>query len=208
MEKAEFELETGDITCFLAQWNRGETQALHGLMDRVYLELKDMARKMFVQECGNRTLTPTALINEVFLRFVNTSRFKADNRAQFFWFAGRLMRRILVDHARLKLTHKRGLGETVLCLDQVMGVSQNTGISLTTLISLDQALVRLKQLDQRQAQIIEMRYFAGLSLAEIAELLTISPTTIKREWRMARAWLAARLKSNTITTPQNVVPTS
>ncbi len=187
-----------DTTQLLNDMNNGHPNAMQHLMDAVYQELKGMACGLFASESANLTLNPTALVHEVFLRFVNTNRFQAQNRAQFFWFAGRLMRRILVDYARMKQTEKRGAGEAILSLDLIQTTAARDGLSPATMIALDEAINDLKDLDARGAHIVEMRFFAGLNLVETGALLGLSKTTVKREWQAAKAWLAARLRAASI----------
>ena len=193
----EIDLEQdGEITCFLKQWNNGDPKALEALLEQVYQELKQVARGLMAGENPGRTLSPTALVNEVYIRFISTERMRVENRAQFFWFVGRLMRRILVDYARSRLAARRGSGVCDVPLDKVLNLKAAQNISPTTLLALNEAMIALKGFDERQSRIVEMRFFAGLNLSEISELTGLSEPTIKREWRTARAWLGQRLKSS------------
>ena len=185
----------GEITCFLKKWNKGDPKALEALLEQVYLELKQVARGVMSGERTDRTLSPTALVNEVYIRFINADRMRVENRSQFFWFIGRLMRRVLVDHARSRQAVRRGSGVSDISLEKVHDLAGPCGLNPATLLALDQALNALKSFDERQCRIVEMRYFAGLNLAEISELTGLSEPTIKREWRTARAWLGQRLRS-------------
>ena len=182
--------ESGDVTQLLLAWRGGDQQALEQLMPRVYEELRRMAERSLRRERSGHTLHSTALVNEVYLRLVAQDRVHWQNRAQFLGIAGELMRRILVDHARKRQAAKRD-GGLRLTLDEGLTPVPDRGSAtrVVNLLALDDALHRLQELDPRQARIVELRYFAGLKVEETAEVLGLSPRTVKREWQMARAWL-------------------
>lgn len=182
----------GEITQIIQNFNKGNDQALKKIMPIIYQELRDAAGWHLRSESNDHTLQPTALINEVYVRLAENKKMKFNNRTQFFSFAGLLMRQILVDYGRARMTKKRGGGKAALRLDESQMVGRK-GITLPTLIALDQALTKLTEQDERQSRIIELRFFCGLSLAEMAAELDLSQTTIKREWRIAKHWLAREL---------------
>ena len=159
-------------------------------MPLVYRELKKIAARQLAAERPGHTLQATALVNEAYLRLVDQHSVDWRNRAHFFSIAAETMRRILVNHARSRRAEKRGAGATLLPLDEVTSFSDRREVDL---ILLDEALTRLAALDSVQARIVEMKFFAGLSNEEVAEVLSTSESTVKREWRSARAWLAAQL---------------
>jgi RNA polymerase sigma factor (TIGR02999 family) len=175
-----------EVTDLLIQWSEGDAEALERLMPLVFEELRHLARFHFQRETDGHTLQPTALVNEVYMRLVDQRRVQWDNRRQFFAFAATLMRRILVDHAKGRRAVKRGGDVRKVPLDEALGVSDAPDVDL---VALDEALSRLAAIDPRQARIVELRHFAGLGNEEIAEVLDISPTTVKREWKTARLWL-------------------
>ncbi len=181
------------ITDHLRAWNDADPEALRRLMPEVVDELRGLARRYFLRERSGHTLQPTALVNEVYLRLAGGQVGKLADRGQFFAFAARLMRQILVDHARGRRTSKRGGGLRKLSLDDVPFLSDRGGLDLETLLLVDNALDRLGALDPRQRSIVELRYFGGLTLPEIAEILGVSVPTIERSWRVARRWLAREI---------------
>jgi len=181
----------GRITRMLHQWRDGDTGALNTLMDEVYDELKSSARARLSSQKGG--FRPTALIHEVYLRARECRNPSFENRAHFFWYAGQMMRHILVDHYRGKNRIKRGAGASHTSLEEATPLPGRDDMDPTTILALDEALEELARLDARQARIIEMRFFAGLSLDEIAEVMGLSRMTISREQRLARIWLAERL---------------
>ena len=175
-----------DVTSVLKEWTAGEDRALEKLVPLVYRELRSLAASQLQGERPAHTLQPTALVNEVFLRLLDGRKVAWQNRAHFFALAARMMRRILVDHARARLAEKRGGGAVPLLLEASFDPAP---MSDRALLALDDALAALKRMDSRQCRIVELRYFAGLTLEETAELLGVSVATVKREWTMARAWL-------------------
>lgn len=174
------------ITHLLAAWRRGDEDALQQVMDRVYGELRAVAGNLFRHESGGHTLQPTALVNEAFLRLVDQERIDWKSRAQFFAVAARIMRRVLVDHARARAAAKRGgVGVRVTLEDASPGLA----VEAEQLLAIHDALERLARLDPQQARIVELRYFSGLTIAEVTRIIGVSQATVKREWSAARAWL-------------------
>jgi RNA polymerase sigma factor (TIGR02999 family) len=179
-----------EITQLLLAWSQGDRSALDRLIPLVYEELRRLAKRYMAQERPGHTLQTTALVNEAYLRLIDSSQVQWQNRAHFFAVSAQLMRRILVDFARDRRQLKRG-GETRrVSLDEALIVSEEPG---TDLVALDDALSALAALDQRQCQVVEMRFFGGMSVDETAEALKISPTTVRRDWTLARAWLHREL---------------
>lgn len=176
-----------EITGLLDRWNQGDQEALARLMPLILGDLRQIARKHLAQEPPGHTLQPTALVNEVYLRLKGRRSVTWQNRAQFFAFVAGMMRRILVDHARLRQTIKRGSGALRISLDETLRLPSED--KDPDLLALDEALKSLAAVDPRQSRIVEMRYFTGLSVDEVAEVEKISPTTVKREWRTAKLWL-------------------
>lgn len=185
-----------NITGFLASWNEGDRSGLDNAMSLMHDALKDAARRQMRSEGMAHTLQPTALVNEVYLKLSDQSNLKFENRSHFFYFAGRVMRQILVEHARAKKTAKRGSGEPLVYMEDPGELGDASGIDADTLLNLDQALTRLEQRDARQVRIVELRFFAGLSLEETAEFIQASITTVKREWTFAKRWLARELRGS------------
>lgn len=179
-----------DVTQLLQDWSQGDPAALERLIPFVFDDLRQMARRHFLREPSGHTLQPTALVNEVFLRLRGQRDFQWQNRDQFFAVAALLMRRILVDYAKGRHTQKRGEGLVMVPLEKAFNLAQAQNLDLE---ALDEALSRLAELDPRQAQIVDLRFFTGLKHEEIAELLKISVTTVKREWNSARIWLRREL---------------
>lgn len=169
---------------------RGEPDAMMELMPLVYDEVKQIAAAQLYRERKEHTLQPTALVNEVYLRLVDEDSRNWQSRAHFFGIVGRAMRQILVDHARAKQAAKRGGDRERISFSVAAQVGAEPGLDI---LDLDAALTELTALDERKAQVLELRYFAGLNKAEAAEVLGVSPTTVQNEWLMARAWLRSRL---------------
>jgi RNA polymerase sigma factor (TIGR02999 family) len=176
-----------DVTQLLINWSRGDQAALEQLMPLVYGELRRLAAAYLRRERSNHTLQSTALVNEAFLRMVQQHEVQWRNRAHFYGIAAQMIRRILVDYARSQHAEKRGSGAVKLELDAAMAVAQTA--PEVDLLALNDALDRLTLLDERQSRVVELRFFAGLSIEETAEVLHLSPASIKREWQTARAWL-------------------
>ncbi len=181
----------GEVTLLLRRIRDGQPGAEDQLIRLVYHELRRIAGACMRDERPGHTLQPTALIHEAWLRLADQSRVAWRDRAHFFGLAARMMRRILVDYARARLADKRGAGAPVLSLDWVEVDSSPR--KLDEILAVDEALERLRQLDPRQAQIVEMHYFAGMTVKETAEALGISPRTVDREWAFAGAWLRREL---------------
>lgn len=175
------------ITMMLQQLRNGDSSSIDDLLPLVYDELRRLASSYLSRERVNHTLQPTALVHEAYLRLIGQSEINWQNRAHFFGISARLMREILIDHARGKNRHKRG-GEfyTQIELDQAVSFAGNQPLNV---IAVDEAMVKLEALDSRQAKIVELKFFGGLTVEEIAEVMDISPATIKREWSTAKLFL-------------------
>jgi len=180
----------GDVTGLLLSWRRGDAEALDRLVPLVYDELRRVARRHLRREQPGHALQATALVHEVYLRLVDVDRLTLQNRTHFFAVAAKLMRQILVDHARRQQAAKRGGGATMVSLEDASPAAQPLSVDV---LALDQALDALSAIDARQGSVVELRFFAGLDIAETAEALGISPATVEREWAMAKAWLYRRL---------------
>lgn len=181
-----------DVTRLLVDWANGSEEALARLMPLVHRELLRLARRQMRRERPNHTLQPTALVNEAYLRLVDQRRAQWESRSHFYSVAANVMRRILVDHARKRRADKRGGGADELSFDESIGSLPEPPVSL---LELDDALRTLESLDPRQSRIVELKYFAGLNIEEIAELMNVSPRTVVRDWRTAKAWLGRELSS-------------
>ena len=174
------------ITDLLIGWSQGDKGTLDRLMPLVYNELRNVARHHLAAEDGRHTLESGALVNETYLRLVQQERVEWRNRAHFFAISARMMRRILVDHARQRRTEKRGGARPRLSLDQSLGLTEQKDLDV---VALDDALSALSKLDPQQAHVIELRFFGGLTIEETSEALNISPATVTRDWVTAKAWL-------------------
>jgi RNA polymerase sigma factor (TIGR02999 family) len=183
-----------DVTLLLQAWRAGDSAAGERLLPVVYAELHRRAAAAMRREGEGHTLQPTALVNEAYMKLVGQRQGHWQNRAQFYGIAAQLMRRILIDHARERLAAKRGGGAKAVTLSGVDAAAP-ADESVDDL-ELHEALERLAALDERQAKVVELRYFGGLSVEEAAEVLEISPATVKREWATARAWLRRELSSS------------
>ena len=179
-----------DVTQLLQQWSSGQEQALDRLLPQIHDELRKLAASYLRRERPDHTLQPTALVNEAFLKLVDQRTAKWQNRAHFFGIAAQAMRRILVDHARSHAADKRGGAFRKVPLDDVNVIGPAVDVDL---LALDEALTRLAILDPQQSRVVELRFFGGLTLEETAEVMRLSPATVGREWRMAKAWLSAEL---------------
>jgi RNA polymerase sigma factor (TIGR02999 family) len=176
------------VSEILVQWGRGNRKALETLLPLVYSELRRLAHYRLRQQRPNHTLQTTALVHEAYLRLARENSPHVENRAHFLGIAAQLMRWILVDYERNRRAAKRGAGATRLALDDSIGAPHSPDQEVD-LLALDEALDRLAKLDSQQSQIIELRYFGGLSIEDTSEFLGISPATVKRSWASARAWL-------------------
>jgi RNA polymerase sigma factor (TIGR02999 family) len=184
-----------DITGLLVAWQAGDESALNALLPIVYGELRRQARRALRREADGHTLQPTALVHEAYLRLIDQRRAHWESRTQFFAVAAQLMRRILVDHARARRRAKRGGGAAQITLTDVAahegpGAFDETSVDT---LDLDDALTRFAALDPDKARLVELRYFAGLSIPEAAAALGVSQATVGREWVVARAWLRREL---------------
>jgi RNA polymerase sigma factor (TIGR02999 family) len=177
---------SSQVTQLLCRWRGGDRAALDALMPLVYRELRRIAQHYLAQERREHTLQSTALVNEAYLRLVGQDLPQWQNRAHFFAVAAQMMRQILVDHARARAAAKRGGDACKMELDESMAVAQRTDVDV---LALDDALHKLSELDPQQGKIVELRFFAGLSIEDTSEALGISPATVKRDWTTARAWL-------------------
>jgi RNA polymerase sigma factor (TIGR02999 family) len=182
----------GSVTALLDEWGRGNTSALNQLLPLVYAELRRIAARQLRSERSNHTLQPTALVHEVYLRLVDQRQVDWQSRAHFFGVAARIMRRILVDHARRHGAGKRGEGVRCVSIDEAKGVEAEASNEIP-ILALDHALERLKGVDPELADLVELRAFGGLTIEEAAHVLKVSPSTVKREWRTAKAWLHREL---------------
>jgi RNA polymerase sigma-70 factor, ECF subfamily len=187
--------EPADITGLLAAARAGDASAQSRLFERVYRELKTLAAAKLRGERADHTLQPSALVNEAYVRFLGRNDVPWENRAHFFATAAGTMRRILIDHARAKRANKRDGALHRVELDDAIALAEQ---DVDGLIAVDEALRQLAEWDQRQATVVDLKVFAGLQCEEIAEALGVSDRTVKRDWRMARAWLVARLKGNNL----------
>jgi RNA polymerase sigma factor (TIGR02999 family) len=183
---------TPDVTRLLIEWTGGSQHAMEELLPLVYDELRRLAGSYLRRERSDHTLQSTALVHEAYLRMVDQRSVTWQGRAHFFGIAAQMMRRILVDHARGRDAAKRGSGACKITLDEGLLAPAERDINL---VALDQALEMLAKLDPKQARIVELRFFAGLSIEDAAEILKISPATVKREWAMAKAFLTRQMKS-------------
>ena len=182
----------GAVTQLLARWTGGDRDALDALMPIVYGELHKIAGGYLRQERGNHTLQPTALVHEAWMRLVKQDQTGFANRKQFYGLAAQLMRQVLVDHARAVNANKRGQGAPKAVLDESLPAAEGT---LDEFLALDEALTRLADLSPRRAQVIEMRYFGGLNVEEVADLLDVSIATVSREQKTAEAWLSQAMNT-------------
>jgi RNA polymerase sigma factor (TIGR02999 family) len=184
---------SSEVTALLIRWSRGEADALDRLLPLVYGECRRIAARKLECERDGHTLDPTALVHEMYLRLVDQRGAKWQNRAQFFGIAARLMRRVLVDHARARHARKRGGSAVLVSLDAAAEAPAESACA--DVLAIDEALGRLARLDPDQVRIVELRFFAGLTVEETAHVLGRSARTVKREWQLARAWLLRELRA-------------
>ncbi|HTK29356.1 MAG TPA: sigma-70 family RNA polymerase sigma factor [Vicinamibacterales bacterium] len=182
---------SGEVTRLLVNWSQGDLRAREALLPLVYGELRRLAASYLRREREDHTLQPTALVHEAYLRLVEERRVNWQGRSHFFGVAATLMRRILVDHARARLSGKRGGGMPRVPLTDTVMMSRERPDEL---LALDQGLTRLALVDPQQGRIVELRAFAGLSVEETSQALGISPATVKRDWAVARAWLSREIQ--------------
>jgi RNA polymerase sigma-70 factor (ECF subfamily) len=197
------ETEPSDVTVLLSELTKGNQAAAEKLVPLVYEELKRLAKSYMRRERPEHTLQATALVNEAYLKLVQQQSVNWQSRSHFFGIAAQLMRRILIDHARGHLREKRGGAKVVLPLNEALVFSPERSEEL---VRLDEALGRLSQMDARQARIVELRFFGGLSVEETAQILEISPKTVKRDWSVAKAWLHGELRQTDGDIPGAVGP--
>ncbi len=185
-------LETSpqEVTRLLIAWSEGDEAALEKLIPLVYQELRRLAKLYLKRERPGHSLQTTALVHEAYLRLIDSSRVRWQNRAHFFAVSAQLMRRILVDFARSRRYLKRGGEAQHVSLGEALDIAEARGAAL---IALDDALLALAKIDERKSRVIELRYFGGLSVEETAEALKVSTETVKRDWRLARSWLRREL---------------
>jgi RNA polymerase sigma factor (TIGR02999 family) len=184
---------SGQVTELLLAWRDGDQSALERLMPAVHEELRRLARRQMRGERPGHTLQTTALVNEAYLRLIDLNRVRWQDRAHFFAISARLMRRILVDHARSRRYQKRGGGVANVTLDEALIGSPERGADL---VALDDALQALAAVDPRKSQVVEMRYFGGLTVEEAAEALHVSGETVMRDWRLAKVWLLREMSGH------------
>jgi RNA polymerase sigma factor (TIGR02999 family) len=183
-----------DVTGLLVAWSKGDEAARGRLIDVVYAELRRLARGYLQRERPDHSLPPTALVHEAYLKLVDQRQVHWQNRTQFFAIAAHLMRRILVDHARSRNARKRGAGARVPLEDRDAGFEPLT----VDVIALDLALQRLAEKYPRQGQLVELRFFGGLTVEEIASVLDLAPITVKRDWALAKVWLYRELQGQVV----------
>jgi len=184
-----------NVTQLLLKWSNGDPNALDALIPLVYNELRRLARHYLQQEKQGHTLSSTALVHEAYLRLIQQHEVTWQNRAHFFGVASQMMRRILVDHARKRAAVKRGGDAFTLALDDASMAVEHRQVDL---VALDDALVGLAKLDERQSRLVELRFFGGLSIEETSEVLGVSTPTVKRDWASARAWLFRELSRGSL----------
>lgn len=182
----------GTVTSLLHAWTDGDAAALDRLIPIVDAELRKLARIYMSRERKEHTLQPTALVNEVFVRLIDDANIPWNDRAHFYGICARLMRRVLVDHARARGYQKRGGGAQRVPLDERTFAAPVTD---TDVIALDEALDALAVIDERKMRVVEMRYFGGLTVEQTADALCVSTDTVKRDWRLAKLWLLKHLES-------------
>lgn len=182
---------SSNVTQLLVDWRNGDEAAFEQLLPFVYDELRRIARRYMSRETASHTLQTTALVNEAYLRLINQQNVDWQNRAHFFAVAARVMRCLLVDHARARSYEKRGGGALQVSLNEELASAPELSLDV---LALDEALERLSSVDARKSRIVELRFFGGLSVEETAEVLEVSAITVKREWLKAKAWLFRELK--------------
>ncbi|HZO84150.1 MAG TPA: sigma-70 family RNA polymerase sigma factor [Verrucomicrobiae bacterium] len=182
-----------EVTQLLVAWSKGNKGALDQLMPVVYRELHRLARRRLDRENDGHTLQTTALVHEAYLRLVGQKKAQWQNRAHFFAIAAQMMRRILVDYARSRDSAKRGAGAPQVSFDEMLAAPTGRAADV---VALDQALTTLAQFDERKSRMVELRFFGGLSIEETAEVLGVSPGTVRRDWTLAKAWLQSEIQKD------------
>ena len=188
---------TRDVTQLLRAWSEGDQLALEKLTPLVYQELHRRAHRQMAQERPGQILQTTAIVNEIYVQLIDLRGVSWRDRAHFFALSSRLIRHVLIDAARSKGSLKRGAGSPHVSLDENLLVSTEP---LADVVALDEALTALDAVDQRKSQVVELRFFGGLSIEETAEVLKVSPETVKRDWKLAKAWLRRELRHYSDTT--------
>lgn len=183
-----------DVTQLLLKWSSGNKDAFSELLPLVYKELQKIAHRYLNRERNANTLQTTALVHEAYIKLIDQNRVQWQNRAHFFGIAAQAMRRILVDNARQRLADKRGKGAEKVSIDE--GLIDISDERAGNLVNLDDALKKLAEIDAQKSQLVELRYFGGLSIEETAEVLGVSVATVNRQWRTAKAWLYNEVKSS------------
>lgn len=183
-----------EVTRLLSDWGKGDRSALEKLFPLVHAELQSIARRQMSRERPGHTLQATALVNEAYLKLAGQEEFEWHNRAHFFAVCAQVMRHILIDHARAHARNKRGGDAVQVSLDEGLLVAEEQADHF---IALDEALRSLEQMDPQKGRIVELRYFGGLSVEETAEVLNISPRTVRREWQRSKAWLYRMISEGT-----------
>jgi len=187
-------LSPQEVTQLLADWDGGDRSALERLLPLVHSELRRIARRQMSHERPGHTLQATALVNEAYLKLAGQQGFEWQNRAHFFAVAAQVMRHILIDHARAHARDKRGGGAIQVSLNKAVAIG---GEQAENFLALDEALRTLEQIDPQKGKIVELRYFGGLSIEETADVLNVSPRTVRREWQRAKAWLYRMVSEGT-----------
>jgi len=198
-------LSRHDVTVLLQAWSEGDPSAPDKLAPLIYEELYRLARRAMRREHVRHTLEPGALLNEAYLRLADWKNARWENRAQFYGVAAHIMRRVLVDHARSRGFQKRGGGKRPVALDEALVASPERGPDL---LALDEALDRLGKMDPRKGKVVELRFFAGLSVDETAGVLNISPFTVIRDWNFAKAWLHREIRGTSTIVPGDLGSTT
>lgn len=193
--------DSDNVTRLLLDWGKGNEQALEDLLPLLYNELRHLAHNLLYRERPGHTLQTTALVHEAYLKLIDQRDANWQNRAHFFAIAAQAMRRILIDSARRHAAIKRGEAGEKISLDEVASISLEPNLNL---LALDEALNALTVLDPQQTRIVELRYFGGLTIEETAEVMDLSPATIKRDWAMARAWLHQTLTNKEPEAPPSI----
>jgi len=179
-----------EFTQLLVNWRKGDKSALDGLTNALYDELRRLARRLLAAERSDHTLQPTALVHEAYMRLVDQHAVDCHDRAHFLGIAASMMRRILINHARAHKAAKRSAFSGAITLDDALGIFTNPRVDL---LALNHSLDKLTRMDAQQGKVVELRYFGGLSIEETAEVMGISPATVKREWGTARLWLVQEM---------------
>ena len=187
-----------DVTQLLRAWSGGDQQALEKLTPLVYQELHRRAHRQMAQERSGQTLQTTALVNEIYVQLIDLRGVSWRDRAHFFALSSRLIRRVLIDAARSRASLKRGAGSPHVAFDENMLVSTEPRADV---VALDDALTALAAFDERKSHVVELRFFGGLGIEETAEVLKVSPETVKRDWRLAKAWLRRELRNSATASP-------